>query len=71
MFHRRLAGLALLLSAAGAAAATPWAGQDAAANRVHATVQFLADDLLEGRGTGTRVTRSRRLMSPLSSKRWA
>ena len=54
MFHRRLAGLALLLSAAGAAAATPWAGQDAAANRVHATVQFLADDLLEGRGTGTR-----------------
>ena len=59
MLHRRLAGLALLLSAAGAVAGNPWAGQDAAADRVHATVQFLADDLLEGP------------MSPRSFRHWA
>ncbi|WP_037498325.1 M20/M25/M40 family metallo-hydrolase [Sphingomonas jaspsi] len=46
-----LAGVSLLLSGAGLAA--PGADQ-ASANRVESHVRFLADDLLEGRDTGSR-----------------
>jgi hypothetical protein len=54
MFTPRLACLAVLPALfAGAAMAKPSA-TDASAARVRAHVEFLADDLLEGRGTGTR-----------------
>ncbi len=48
-----LAGV--LLTAAAAPVSLPaYRADPAAAQRVRATVEFLADDLLEGRGTGTR-----------------
>jgi len=52
------APLAALLIAAAPTKTPPLAplyqAPAAQADRVHATVQFLADDLLEGRGTGKR-----------------
>ena len=50
--HARLGMLALLLSGFGQAVASP--ASDVVARRVHAHDTFLADDLMEGRGTGTR-----------------
>ena len=50
--HARLGMLALLLSGLGQAAASP--ASDQVARRVRAHDTFLADDLMEGRGTGTR-----------------
>lgn len=51
----RLARLALLPLAAALVAAAPlYQAPPAQAERVRATVEFLADDLLEGRGTGKR-----------------
>jgi len=49
----RLSSIALAALLIGAAP-TPETG---AAERIHAHVEFLASDLLEGRGTGTRGTR--------------
>ncbi|GLR48740.1 M20/M25/M40 family metallo-hydrolase [Sphingomonas astaxanthinifaciens] len=53
-----IAPLAAVLIAAAPAKSPPLAplyrAPQAQADRVHATVQFLADDLLEGRGTGKR-----------------
>ena len=46
--------IALLIAAAPPAALPAPGGDGAAAARVRAHVEFLADDLLEGRGTGTR-----------------
>lgn len=51
--HWALAPLAATILA-GAAPAQPRAELQASADRVRAHVEFLADDLLEGRGTGTR-----------------
>ncbi|WP_185829103.1 M20/M25/M40 family metallo-hydrolase [Sphingomonas ginkgonis] len=53
MFKRCAVALGGLLTI-GAASPATMAVDSAAANRVHATVQFLADDLLEGRDTGSR-----------------
>lgn len=56
MIFYRLIALPPAALAAGAALATPAHGapDSAAAARVRAHVEYLADDLLEGRGTGTR-----------------
>jgi len=51
--HRLTAGLIGLLPVLTIAAAKP-AQDPAAAERIHAAVAFLADDLLEGRAAGTR-----------------
>ncbi len=49
-----LAPLATLLIAAAPPSAPLYQAPAAQADRVRATVEFLADDLLEGRGTGKR-----------------
>lgn len=53
MLTRSVVALGALLTI-GAAPSPAYRPDPAAAHRVHATVQFLADDLLEGRDTGSR-----------------
>ncbi len=52
--NRRRIGLVALLAALLVAAAPPPAAPDPSADRIRADVEFLADDLLEGRDTGSR-----------------